>query len=330
MKIASLLLLSTLGVAQKAPPAQLTTPRPLQRIGPEYSEEARAAKLQGTVTVYVELNELGIPEKVEVLQGLGLGLDEKAIVAVKQSTFKPGTRDGAPVRSALTARIGFQLPEMPLWRITRAAYVVQLPAGMRTARQKTKPVLTKYLEPSTGVCADTKKIAELQLTIDATGIPHLLRSADVVDDSPTIREAMEAVEAWRYQPATLEGKPVSADAMLELECDPTPVPGTVEINPLQAGKDIPAPVIVSRTQPEYTEEARAAGINGYALYMVGIDMTGRVVNVSSFSTIGYGADESVMDALLSWRFRPPMKDGKPVTAWERMSIHVAPPVDPPR
>jgi hypothetical protein len=32
--------------------------------------------------------------------------------------------------------------------------------------------------------------------------------------------------------------------MLELECDPTPAPGTVEMNPLQAGKDIPAPVIM--------------------------------------------------------------------------------------
>jgi len=52
-------------------------------------EEARAAKLQGTATVYVEINELGIPEKVEVLQGLGLGLDERAVALLNRGPLSP-------------------------------------------------------------------------------------------------------------------------------------------------------------------------------------------------------------------------------------------------
>ena len=48
--------------------------------------------------------------------------------------------------------------------------------------------------------------------------------------------------------------------------------------------------IVSRTQPEYTEEAGAARIQGTGRYMVVIDPTGRVVNTSSFSMVGYGLD----------------------------------------
>lgn len=226
----------------------------------------------------------GVPEKDEVLQGLGLGLDAKAIAAVRQWAFRPAVaNDGIPIRSALTAAVRFLLGASPSWRITRAAYTVQMPPGRRPPRPKSKPILARYAPPPAGVCADTKKIAELQLSIDAEGVPHRVVSSDIADDSPALRAVIEAAEGWRYTPALLDGAPALSDAFLELECDPAPVPVTHSSVTIQAGKDIPMPAVVSAAQPDYTEEAYSAKVEGHAQIAVTIDITGRVTNVASHS-----------------------------------------------
>jgi len=76
---------------------------------PEYSEVARAAKYQGTVTLYVEVGPDGQAHNIRVLNGLGLGLDEKAIDAVSQWQFRPGLKDGVPVTVAATIEVNFRL-----------------------------------------------------------------------------------------------------------------------------------------------------------------------------------------------------------------------------
>src|SRR5579872_3117814 len=76
---------------------------------PEYSEEARKAKYQGTVTLYVEVDPSGKAVNIRVLHSLGLGLDEKAIEAVKQWKFKPGMKDGKPVTVAASIEVNFRL-----------------------------------------------------------------------------------------------------------------------------------------------------------------------------------------------------------------------------
>lgn len=76
---------------------------------PEYSEEARKAKYQGTVTLYVEVDTSGKATNIRVLHSLGLGLDEKAIEAVKQWKFRPGMKDGKPVPVAASIEVNFRL-----------------------------------------------------------------------------------------------------------------------------------------------------------------------------------------------------------------------------
>ena len=68
----------------------VTAPSLLYKIEPEYSEEARNAKYQGTVMLYVEVYPDGKAHNMRVLHSLGLGLDEKAMEAVKKWRFKPG------------------------------------------------------------------------------------------------------------------------------------------------------------------------------------------------------------------------------------------------
>jgi len=87
----------------------VTAPLVLHKVEPEYSEEARKAKYQGTVLLYVEIDSSGRATNIKVQRSLGLGLDEKAIEAVKQWKFKPGYKDGKPVTVAAIIEVNFRL-----------------------------------------------------------------------------------------------------------------------------------------------------------------------------------------------------------------------------
>lgn len=87
----------------------VSAPAVLSRTDPEYTEQARAAKYQGTVLLYVEIDANGNAMNIKVQRSLGLGLDEKAVEAVKQWRFKPGQKDGKPVTVATTIEVNFRL-----------------------------------------------------------------------------------------------------------------------------------------------------------------------------------------------------------------------------
>jgi len=87
----------------------VSAPVVLFKKDPEYSEEARKAKYQGTVLLSIEVNASGTAGNIKVVRSLGLGLDEKAIEAVKQWKFKPGSKDGKPVTVAATIEVNFRL-----------------------------------------------------------------------------------------------------------------------------------------------------------------------------------------------------------------------------
>ena len=87
----------------------VTSPRLLYKVEPEYSEEAKEAKYQGTVMVAAEVWEDGFLHNIRILRSLGLGLDEKAVEAVKQWKFSPGEKDGKPVRVSVQIQVSFRL-----------------------------------------------------------------------------------------------------------------------------------------------------------------------------------------------------------------------------
>jgi protein TonB len=76
---------------------------------PEFSEEARKAKFQGVVTVSIIVDAQGRPQNVHVTRGVGMGLDEKAMEAVRQYRFKPGTENGKPVATYLNVEVNFEI-----------------------------------------------------------------------------------------------------------------------------------------------------------------------------------------------------------------------------
>jgi periplasmic protein TonB len=84
-------------------------PKVIFRVDPEFSEEARKNKWQGVVVLKVIIGRDGKPQDVSVQRSLGMGLDEKAIEAVKQWRFDPGTKDGQPVPVEVSMEVSFRL-----------------------------------------------------------------------------------------------------------------------------------------------------------------------------------------------------------------------------
>jgi len=87
----------------------VVAPKLLHKIEPEYSQEARIAKYQGTAVLFINIDPDGMPRNVRVIHGLGLGLDDKAVEAVNQWRFKPGELDGQAVPVAAHIEINFRL-----------------------------------------------------------------------------------------------------------------------------------------------------------------------------------------------------------------------------
>jgi TonB family protein len=86
-----------------------TKPRAIYTPIPEFSDQARKDHVQGTVVLKVTVDANGDVADVKVTKGLGSGLDEKAVEAVRTWKFKPGTEDGTPVRSEIDVEVSFHL-----------------------------------------------------------------------------------------------------------------------------------------------------------------------------------------------------------------------------
>ncbi len=87
----------------------VSAPSILSKVEPEYSEEARKAKWQGTVQLSLVVDDQGRPQSIKVTRSLGLGLDQKAIEAVEKWRFRPGMKDGKPVPVMATIEVNFRL-----------------------------------------------------------------------------------------------------------------------------------------------------------------------------------------------------------------------------
>jgi protein TonB len=87
----------------------VTAPRVTFQPDPEYSEEARKAKFMGVCALSLIVGADGRPRDIEVARSVGLGLDEKAIEAVKMWKFDPATKDGKPVAVRINVEVTFHL-----------------------------------------------------------------------------------------------------------------------------------------------------------------------------------------------------------------------------
>jgi TonB family protein len=87
----------------------VSAPKAIFSPSPEYSEEARKAHHQGVCVLALIISADGEPRDIRVARSLGMGLDEKAIEAVKQWKFQPAMKEGKPVAVAVNIEVAFRL-----------------------------------------------------------------------------------------------------------------------------------------------------------------------------------------------------------------------------
>src|SRR5947209_10431375 len=113
LTVAILFLLAPRALAQNEPPVRVgggvSAPRLLSKVETQYNEEARKARLNGAVVLYVEVRPDGHAANLRVIRSLGLGLDENAIAAVSQWQFQPGEKEGRKVFVQATIEVNFRL-----------------------------------------------------------------------------------------------------------------------------------------------------------------------------------------------------------------------------
>jgi TonB family protein len=87
----------------------VSAPRPIYDPDPDYSEEARKAKYQGTSVVSMIVGPDGRPRDIKVTRTLGLGLDEKVVEKLSTWRFEPAVKDGKPVAVEISVEVDFRL-----------------------------------------------------------------------------------------------------------------------------------------------------------------------------------------------------------------------------
>jgi protein TonB len=87
------------------------------------------------------------------------------------------------------------------------------------------------------------------------------------------------------------------------------------------GGDVSAPVLVAKTEPEYSEEARKAKYSGEVLLSIVVDEHGVPRDIHVVRPLGLGLDEKAIEAVMKWRFRPGMKGGRPVATQAQVQVN---------
>jgi TonB family protein len=195
----------------QAPPeayraAGAIAPSLIEKQEPSYSEDARVAKLQGTVLVSLVVGEDGQPRDLRVLRSLGLGLDENAIAAVTRWRFTPGMKDGQPVAVRSTVEVNFRLlTDARSWHLLGAAFNV--PQGA------TQPRLVQAPYPPPSGPEQTAAVG-LSFDVNEQGIPtniHVESSSDPQWED----EVTALIREWRFIAAMKDGFAVAAHGYLD-------------------------------------------------------------------------------------------------------------------
>lgn len=87
----------------------VSSPKVISKVDPDYTKEARDAKIEGTVVLETEIHTDGRAHNTRVVRSLYPGLDHNAIDAISQWKFEPGKKDGQPVAVRATIEVNYKL-----------------------------------------------------------------------------------------------------------------------------------------------------------------------------------------------------------------------------
>jgi len=115
---------------------------------------------------------------------------------------------------------------------------------------------------------------------------------------------------------------LSASCACAQQVSPSPAPAAPDapkLNPFGSGVSAPIPLNV--IQAKFSKEARKHKISGVCLVSLIVDAQGMPQNARVIKGLGYGLDEQAVAAVNQYRFKPAMKDGKPVPVMIKVEVN---------
>jgi TonB family protein len=274
---------------------------PLTRVRSVYPVEAKKAGIQGDVKLRVTINKDGSVMDIVVLSGAPQ-LVRAAMDAVRQWRYSPSKEVRVTVVTVnfSLANAGAAAPAPASTNITE-----EVPPLAKTAPKLITKVNPAY--PPEAKKAGIQGIVVLRTTIEKDGSVSRLV---VVSGKPILaKAALEAVQQWRYAPME---KALTTDVDVNFTLAESPGPGSQVGGVYSVGNGVSPPIPTYKPEPPYTEEAKAAKLQGIVRLLVIIGADGAVSDVKVTEGLGKGLDESAVQTVKSWKFKPAMKDGKPV------------------
>jgi TonB family protein len=185
----------------------IAAPFVVAKAKPEYTEEARLVKLEGSVLLSVVVDTAGQPSDIYVDRPLGLGLDESAVENVRHWQFKPGTKAGIPVAVRVNQEVFFHTRRnLWDWHAVRAIFVP--PDGA------SRPVVIKTKFPAT-VDEEENASVTIAFQVGRNGVPANA-TAVKSSNSKWEKDLLAAVrQGWRFRPGTQNGNAVAVRAWFE-------------------------------------------------------------------------------------------------------------------
>lgn len=153
--------------------------------------------------------------------------------------------------------------------------------------------------------AERNKRGEAVARSGSTSMKLLLASLrEALTASVEIRDGERVIDSiravWRTDPPTLRFQTEGA---------------------LRVGGDVRPPVVISRVEPLYTEEARAARIAGIVILEALVDKNGVLRDAVVLKDLPYGLGQSALDAVQQWQFEPGTRDGEPVDVLFNLTVN---------
>lgn len=103
--------------------------------------------------------------------------------------------------------------------------------------------------------------------------------------------------------------------------DQPPGTGRGGVDAVPVSGNITPPVKIYYPQPQYTEDARRARIQGVVILEATINREGEVVDVRVLKGLPMGLDKSAVETALQWRFKPALENGEPVAVFFNLLVN---------
>jgi TonB family protein len=167
---------------------------------PLYSDEARRRGVEGIVTIGVRVGADGQVTGARVLSGLGFGLDQNALVALRQWRFRPGRRSGTPATMDAEVDVEFNLRSEGVNELIANDMATLIGPGVTPPR-----VVTMSRVPLRGL--DARGLVVLDVVLQQDGSPRIVRILRSLTPEADER-AVHHFQQWRFTPAMKGGVPV--------------------------------------------------------------------------------------------------------------------------